>query len=155
MGAFCFVLCYSDFASKLWQKTMSNKKWPEIKALSFQSIDKRHLNGHIRMSFVIFMLLKMAVRPKSLFYAITGLFDDRQATFFTFIAAKVSLPAFHPSLFFNDTQKSCRQTPVSDLPTNEKQGAFKTPCFFGLYNGACRVRTCDLLIKSQLLSQLS
>jgi len=73
------------------------------------------------MSFVIFMLLKMAVRPpKSLFYAITGLFDDRQATLFTFIAAKVSLPAFHPSLFFNDTQKSYRQIPVSDLPTNEK-----------------------------------
>lgn len=93
--------------------------------------------------------------PKSLFYAIIGLFNDRQATLFTFIAAKVSLPAFHPSLFFNDTQKSYRQIPVLDLPTNEKQGAFKTPCFFGLYNGACRVRTCDLLIKSQLLSQLS
>jgi hypothetical protein len=109
------------------------------------------------MSFVIFMLLKIAVRPrqKVYFMLLPDFSMAGKPPFFTFIAAKVSLPAFHPSLFFNDTQKSCRQIPVSDLPTNEKQGAFKTPCFFGLYNGACRVRTCDLLIKSQLLSQLS
>ncbi len=41
----------------------------------------------------------------------------------------------------------------ADEVTSEKQkGAFRAPFYTG---GSCRIRTCDQLIKSQLLYQLS
>lgn len=47
---------------------MKNNQYEIKNILSFQSVDKRHLNRHIRMSFVIFMLLQVTVRPRQKVY---------------------------------------------------------------------------------------